>query len=347
MLDILNGAADDAAILAPGRTALTYSALKQLIGDTVARLNQLGIGRNDRVAIVLPNGPEMATAFLSIAAGATTAPLNPAYRAEEFEFYLTDLRAKALVLNAEGNAAAEAVAKKLGVPILRLTHAEDAPAGAFTLAGDAVGSAASPGASQPGDTALVLHTSGTTSRPKIVPLTLANVAASARHIRGTLALTPADRCLNIMPLFHIHGLIAAVSSSLSAGASVVATPGFNALKIFQWFDDMTPTWYTAVPTMHQAILARAPRNAESVARTKLRFIRSSSSSLPPQVMAELETTFRCPVIEAYGMTEATHQMASNPLPPKPRKAGSVGTAAGPEMAIMGGDGALLAPGETG
>jgi acyl-CoA synthetase (AMP-forming)/AMP-acid ligase II len=128
---------------------------------------------------------------------------------------------------------------------------------------------------------------------------------------------------------------------------VVATPGFNALKIFQWFDDMTPTWYTAVPTMHQAILARAPRNAESVARTKLRFIRSSSSSLPPQVMAELETTFRCPVIEAYGMTEATHQMASNPLPPKPRKAGSVGTAAGPEMAIMGGDGALLAPGETG
>ena len=141
-----------------------------------------------------------------------------------------------------------------------------------------------------------------------------------------------------MPLFHIHGLIAAVTASLSAGASVVATPGFNALRFFQWLDQEKPTWYTAVPTMHQAILARAPRNPESVARAHLRFIRSSSSSLPPQVMAELEALFRCPVIESYGMTEATHQMASNPLPPAARKAGSVGPAAGPEMAIMAPDG---------
>jgi acyl-CoA synthetase (AMP-forming)/AMP-acid ligase II len=193
----------------------------------------------------------------------------------------------------------------------------------------------------------VLHTSGTTSRPKIVPLSGANIAASARNIRTTLALSPADRCLNIMPLFHIHGLIAAVTSSLSAGASIWATPGFNALKFFQWLDAVAPTWYTAVPTMHQAILARAPRNPESVEKARLRFIRSSSSSLPPQVMAELEATFRCPVIEAYGMTEATHQMASNPLTPKPRKAGSVGPAAGPEVAIMAADGALLAAGAVG
>jgi len=198
-----------------------------------------------------------------------------------------------------------------------------------------------------GDIALVLHTSGTTSRPKIVPLTGANIAASAKNIRETLTLTPADRCLNIMPLFHIHGLIAAVSASLLAGASVVATPGFNALKFFQWLDQEKPSWYTAVPTMHQAILARAPRNAASVARAALRFIRSSSSSLPPQVMAELEAAFRCPVIESYGMTEATHQMASNPLPPRARKPGSVGPAAGPEMAIMAADGALLAADELG
>ena len=168
-----------------------------------------------------------------------------------------------------------------------------------------------------------------------------------RHIRDSLALVPADRCLNIMPLFHIHGLIAALLSSLSAGASVVCTPGFNALKFFQWLDEAEPTWYTAVPTMHQAILARAPRNPESVARAKLRFVRSSSSSLPPQVMAELEATFHCPVIEAYGMTEAAHQMASNPLPPRKRKPGSVGLAAGPEMAIMASDGRLLAAGEIG
>ena len=210
------------AVLAPDRAAST-SADCALADETIARLNALGIGRNDRVAIVLPNGPEMAAAFVAIAAGATTAPLNPAYRAEEFEFYLTDLRARALVLDAAGNEAAEAVAEKLGVPILRLAVDPGAPAGRFRLEGEAIGAAAGGrDRREPGDIALVLHTSGTTSRPKIVPLTGANIAASAQNIRETLALTPADRCLNIMPLFHIHGLIAAVTASLSAGASVVA-----------------------------------------------------------------------------------------------------------------------------
>jgi acyl-CoA synthetase (AMP-forming)/AMP-acid ligase II len=154
-------------------------------------------------------------------------------------------------------------------------------------------------------------------------------------------------CLNIMPLFHIHGLIAATLSSLAAGAQVSCSPGFNALKFFAWLDEVTPTWYTAVPTMHQAILGRAERHRDVVARSRLRFIRSSSASLPPQVMAELERTFRAPVIEAYGMTEAAHQMASNPLPPRPRKPGCVGVAAGPEVAIMDDAGSLLSAGETG
>jgi acyl-CoA synthetase (AMP-forming)/AMP-acid ligase II len=348
MLDLLfRGAASDVALTAPEREPLTFGELQNLAADTIGALNALGIGRNDRVAIVLPNGPEMAAAFVAIGAGATTAPLNPGYRAEEFAFYLTDLNAKALVLDADGNPAAEQVAADLGIPILRLEVDDGTPAGLFRLSGEAIGETGVPGPTEPGDIALVLHTSGTTSRPKIVPLTQANLAASAQHIRETLALTPADRCLNIMPLFHIHGLIAAVLSSLSAGASIVCTPGFNALQFFRWMDQAEPSWYTAVPTMHQAILARAPRNAESVARAKLRFVRSSSSSLPPQVMAELEQVFRCPVIESYGMTEAAHQMASNPLPPAARKAGSVGPAAGPEMAIMGTDGSLLGAGEVG
>jgi acyl-CoA synthetase (AMP-forming)/AMP-acid ligase II len=348
MLEILKaGAPDAAAIGAPERGTLTFDGLRKLLRTTATTLNSLGVGRNDRVAIVLPNGPEMATAFLAIAGAATTAPLNPAYRAEEYEFYLTDLDAKALVVDTTGNPVAEGVAAKLGIPVIRLEVEPGAPAGAFHLRGEKIGTAANPGPAAPGDVALVLHTSGTTSRPKIVPLSGANVAASARNIRGTLRLTPADRCLNIMPLFHIHGLIAAVTSSLSAGASVVCTPGFNALKFFQWMDEARPTWYTAVPTMHQAILARAGRNAESVARANLRFIRSSSSSLPPTVMAELEATFRAPVIEAYGMTEATHQMASNPLPPAEHKAGSVGLAAGPEIAILSTDGRVLGPDEIG
>ena len=188
---------------------------------------------------------------------------------------------------------------------------------------------------------MLLHTSGTTSRPKIVPLTQGNLVASATHIARTLGFTAADRGLNIMPLFHIHGLIAGVLAPLSAGSFVFCTPGFNALKFFAWMDECAPTWYTAVPTMHQTIVARASKNAEVIARHPLRFIRSSSSSMPPQVIRELEEVFKAPLIESYGMTEAAHQMASNPLPPAVRKPGSVGIAAGPEVAIMAEDGSLL------
>ena len=347
---LATGAADAPAIGAPGRASLSYGALRDHVGATVSALNAMGIGRGDRVAIVLDNGPEMASAFVAIAAGATTAPLNPAYRADEFRFYLEDLGARLLVVEAGSASPALAVARELGMAVAELSVAEGAPAGAFTLAlaeGSTPSGQATAGPVTPDDIALVLHTSGTTSRPKIVPLSQANVCASAAHIGRSLELVPGDRCLNIMPLFHIHGLIAAVLSSLAAGASVHCTPGFNALKVFAWFDEVRPTWYTAVPTMHQAILARAPRNEASVKNAQLRFIRSSSSSLPPQVMHELEATFGCPVIEAYGMTEAAHQMASNPLPPAPRYPGSVGIAAGPDVAIMSEGGDLLEAGQIG
>jgi acyl-CoA synthetase (AMP-forming)/AMP-acid ligase II len=239
------------------------------------------------------------------------------------------------------------VAERLGIGILRLVALRDGPAGSDRIECEAVGAPAAAELERGEDAAQFLHTSGTTSRPKLVPLRHANLAASAAHIGATLKLAEADRCLNIMPLFHIHGLVAAVLSSLAAGGSVFCTPGFNALKFFYWLGEARPSWYTAVPTMHQAVLARAGRNGEAVAEAQLRFIRSSSASLPAQVMAELETTFRCPVIEAYGMTEAAHQMASNQLPPGKRKPGSVGPAAGPEIAVMATDGRLLGQGETG
>lgn len=343
--DILAVGGDDApALLAPGAPVMTHGALRAHVARTVAALNAVGIGRGDPVAIVLPNGPVMASCFLATAACATAAPLNPDYRTDEFDFYLEDLQARALILPAGEDSPARAVAERRGIRVLDLQIAPDAPAGAFTLAADAGAQpAARPGFAEADDVALVLHTSGTTSRPKIVPLSHANLAASAGHIATTLALTPRDRCLNVMPLFHIHGLMAALLASIFAGAGVVCAPGFNALRFFAWLQETKPTWYTAVPTMHQAILARAARNPDAVAAAKLRLIRSSSASLPPQVMAELETTFECPVIESYGMTEAAHQMASNPLPPAARKPGTVGIAAGPEIAIMAAEGGTLMP----
>jgi acyl-CoA synthetase (AMP-forming)/AMP-acid ligase II len=209
----------------------------------------------------------------------------------------------------------------------------EGPAGSFTLEAEAGAGSADTSAPGPEDVALILHTSGTTSRPKIVPLLQSNLAASARNIGTSLALTPEDRCLNVMPLFHIHGLVAAVSASLAAGGSIWCAPGFDALKFFGWMKEARPTWYTAVPTMHQAILSRASRNAETIAEVPLRFLRSSSASLPGPVMEALSETFGAPVIEGYGMTEATHQMASNPLPPRAQKPGSVGIEAGPLVRI--------------
>ena len=333
-----------AAIGAPARKALTHGELRALIARTVARLNELGAGRNDRVAIVLPNGPEMAACFLAVASGTASAPLNPAYRQDEFEFYLGDLNAKLLIAMQGVDTPARAAAAKLGVPIVELVPDTAAGAGSFTLQGTGAGSpAANGGFAQPDDVAMVLHTSGTTSRPKIVPLSQKNLCASAGNIRRTLAFTTSDRGLNIMPLFHIHGLIAGVLAPVSAGSEVFCSPGFDALKFFGWMDECHPTWYTAVPTMHQAILTRAPRNKEIIAKNPLRFLRSSSSSIPPQVITELEAVFGSPLIEAYGMTEATHQMASNPLPPAKRKPGAVGLAAGPEVQIMDEAGNILAP----
>jgi oxalate---CoA ligase len=338
--------ADAIAITAFERTPLTYGALQAQVTNTIAALNGLGIGRGDRVGIVLPNGPDMATAFVAVGAGATACPLNPAYRADEFEFYLSDLDAKALIVEKGSASPAVDVAKKLGVNVIELSP--QSAAGAFTLSAEKTcGVVSKPGAAQADDIVLVLHTSGTTSRPKIVPLAQSNVCASASHISQTLGLRASDSGLNIMPLFHIHGLIAGVITPLSAGSRIHCTPGFNALKFFSWMQEVKPNWYTAVPTMHQTILARAPQNKAIIEANPLRFIRSSSSSIPPQVIAEIEATFNAPLIESYGMTEAAHQMSSNPLPPAKRKPGTVGKAAGPEVAIMDESGALLAAGETG
>ena len=347
--EFLKAGADDApALNAPGGTPLSYSGLRTLVADVAASLASQGIGPGDRVGIVLDNGPEMAAAFLSIGSAATAAPLNPSYRAEEFEFYLTDLRAKLLVVGAGKETPAIGVARKLGVPIARLTPHPERGAGTFSLEyeGGASAKAAPVRAATPDDIALVLHTSGTTSRPKIVPLAHKNIAASAANIRETLALTASDRGLVIMPLFHIHGLIAALSAPLSAGGEVCCSPGFNALKFFTWLDEVKPTWYTGVPTMHQAILLRAPGNQESVKNHRLRFIRSSSSALPPTVIAELERVFGVPVIEAYGMTEAAHQMASNPLNGA-RKPGTVGPSGGPQIRVVDETGTSVPPGATG
>ncbi|TRZ92856.1 MAG: AMP-dependent synthetase [Rhodocyclaceae bacterium] len=351
--ELLSVGADEAPVIgAPGTPDLRYRDLRSLIIRTVASLNAYGIGRNDRVAMVLDNALEAGSAFLGVACGATAAPLNPGYRSDEFDFNLSDLGARALIVEHGSDTPAIAVAKRLGIAVIELTPTPGAGAGSFALnlRIPAITAGVLPsqgGFAQADEVALILHTSGSTARPKLVPLTHQNVAVSAGNVCAALQFTTADRGLNIMPLFHIHGLIAGLLAPLSAGSYVFCPPGFNALKFFGWMGEARPSWYTAVPTMHQTILARAGHNKEIIAANPLRFIRSSSSSIPPQVIRELEQVFHAPLIEAYGMTEAAHQMCSNPLPPRERKPGTVGVSAGPEVAIMGEHGKILPPNATG
>jgi acyl-CoA synthetase (AMP-forming)/AMP-acid ligase II/thioesterase domain-containing protein len=333
---------------------MSYGELIDQVASVGEALARSAIGRTDRVALVVSNGPDAATAFLGIAAAAACAPLNPTYLEEELRFYLGDLRPKAIVVERGSASPAAAVAAELGIEVLDLEPgAVVAGSSVVRPVGEPV---VRPGAgtpSDPDDVALLLHTSGTTARPKLVPLRHGQLVASARNIAAGLDLSPGDRCLNVMPLFHIHGIVGALLATLVSGGSVACAPGFLAPRFLDWLAGLDPTWYTAVPTIHQGVLQRADALAQradqdgQVVRHRLRFIRSSSASLPAATAAGLERAFGVPVIEAYGMTEAAHQMASNPLPPDPRKVGSVGPAAGPRVAILDEVGRVLPTGAVG
>jgi acyl-CoA synthetase (AMP-forming)/AMP-acid ligase II len=338
---------DAPAILAPGHAPLTYSRLYQHIENTGHALRAMGIGRHDRIVVVLPNGPEMAVMILAAAASAVCAPMNPAYQAEELHRYFVDLRPRALITQAGVDSPARRVALSRRVRVIELSSAVDAEAGLFTLTGDRQ-DAPSHEAASPGHVAVLLLTSGTTARPKIVPQTHSNICASAYSSVAAWALSETDRCINMLPLFHGHGLHNTLMASLAAGASVVCTPGWDVNSFFSWLTAFQPTWYSAVSTIHQAILGEIRHDRERLADYRLRFIRSGSAPLPSHILRELESAFEAPVIEYYAMTETTSTpIACNPLPPAQRKAGSAGIPVSLDVAIMDEGGALLSNGQSG
>ncbi len=342
--NMINQQNDDLIFLTSEKNEkLSYGEFK-IFNEKISRqLAATNIINSDRAAIVLPNGPLMASSFLSISSYMSAAPLNPSYKQEEFEFYLDDLKPKFLLVEPNSKSLAVIAAKNLNIPVFEMKISDNQPLGTFELF-DKETNYKNP---NDYDEALVLHTSGTTSRPKIVPLSNLNIFTSAVNISKSLKLTADDHCLNIMPLFHIHGLIAVLSASAKVGASVCASNGFNALKFLDLAETQNITWYSGVPTMHQAILLRAQKNSDKAKKLNLRFIRSSSASLPPAIFEQLNDIFETAVIEAYGMTEATHQMASNPLPPAIQKPGLVGMPAGPEICIMNDKNEKLLQGEIG
>lgn len=332
-----------ALVVAGGGPAITYDQLRRQVEAAAMKLGQLGLGRGDRVAMALPNGLEMLVSFLAAALAGTAAPLNPAYTRNEFQFYLEDIKACALIVPPADADEARSVA---GQQRLIITADVDIEGQVRLSAAGGVGSARRFAEPDPEDIALVLHTSGTTGRPKRVPLSHANLLASARNVVQTYRLTPEDISLCVMPLFHVHGLVASALAPLLAGGTVVMVPRFHALSFWSIVRQHRVSWFSAVPTIHQMLLLRAQAGSRPTAE-RLRFIRSCSAALPPQMMIEMEERFGVPVLEAYGMTEAAHQIASNPLPPGLRKPGSVGLATGVSIAIVNERGQMLPPGARG
>ena len=343
LIEVLeNGAGDHPALVSPDGPTITYDSLRAQVARLMAQLKSFGIHKEDRVAIVLPNGLEVIASFLAVTGVGTAAPLNAAYKPDEFEFYLDDTNARAVITGPDAGQEAVDAAPKGAIHIV-VTMDE---AGEINFSGPSGTTASTDPDLGADDVALVLHTSGTTSRPKRVPLTHKNLTTSLRNVAETYSLNENDVSLCIMPLFHVHGLVASTLSTFQSGGTVVVPPRFNPLNFWPLVKDYGVTWFSAVPSMHQALLTRARSGKPDVPET-LRFIRSCSASLPPIVMDELEEKFGVPVVEAYGMTEAAHQMSSNPLPPGNRLPGAVGPGTGVEIGIMDEEGTLLLTGERG
>jgi acyl-CoA synthetase (AMP-forming)/AMP-acid ligase II len=369
MADMLFDVRDErvVAVAAPGRAPLGYAGLLQAVERVGDRLASLGIRPGDAVALAAPDGPEALVATLGVSAAAAVAPLNPALTAAECRFLLADLAARAVIVIGDAGAAAVEAARELAIPVLVARPTPGGAAGVFDLDPPAGGPRLpAAGAGRHPSVALLLHTSGTTARPKLVAVGREALALSARAIAQSLALEPGDRCLNVMPLFHVHGLVGAALASLAAGASVCCTGGFNPLRFRRWLDEAGATWYTAVPSMHQAIAARlghAPRGGDRRTAGRLRLVRSCSSPLPASVRDSLTACFEVPVINAYGMTEAAHQVSSTAVEPGregasgraaapglgPARDGacSVGFSSGPEIRVLGPGGNWVAPGTPG
>jgi acyl-CoA synthetase (AMP-forming)/AMP-acid ligase II len=342
LLDLLQSppAGQTAIVLPEEGITVTYASLRRQVEAVANSLAAAGIKRGDRVAMALPNGLPGIVCFLAASVAGTAAPLNPNYREDEFRFYLEDTDARLLIVPPDGGEDARRAAGDR-VPIA--TAALDS-SGTVRLSGSASGATASAPSGE--DIALVLHTSGSTGRPKRVPLKHINLAVSVGNVVDSYKLTPDDASLCVMPLFHVHGLVASTLATLATGGTVVVPPKFNPLGFWRTVRDHHVTWFSAVPTMHQLLLARAG-GGERFDRGRVRFIRSCSAALSADTMQALEGAFGVPVLEAYGMTEASHQMASNPLPPGERKPGSVGPGTGVRVGIMDADGRLLAAGEHG
>ena len=328
-----------------GETVISYSELNALVRSVMAQLSWLGLSRGATIALVSDNCVEFVIGFLAVvSAGARVAPLNPALTLSELNTRISKLSAHA-VLAPKHLASKLEFAEGMAGSAARWIMSVEGSRGAYEVRiADRSGQSSASGAAAQTiapidgeDVALLMFTAGTTSAPKVVPLTHRNVVASVHGISCGYDLSPQDATLIVMPLFHGHGLMAGLLAPLASGGSAYlpSTGGFSAHLFWPDVVRLGVTWYTAVPTIHRILVNRASKEYPSSSPVRLRFIRSCSAPLDDELATAIRATFRVPVISAYGMTEASHQVSSNPLPVHgSNKPSSVGLPTGVEIRIV-------------
>jgi len=329
---------DAVALLAPGREPLTWRQLAAQLQNSREMFDNAGIKSGEVVALALPNGPELIVTFLASAMMGSCAPLDPALTEDEFRFYLGRLQARTLILLDGGPMAAANAARSLRMRIVRIHAPTDRPSAVFEIAATEGEPAAEMGRKI--DAALLLFTSATTDSPKLVPLTWANLHSIASLDSLALELTAQDRLLSLMPLFHLHGLAAALSQ-LFVGGSVICVPKFEPASLTHWLSELRPSWLCSNPPMSRSILTLA--NARGSEYSSLRFIRSGTAASEPGLLDALEIAMGVPVVDGYGMTE-TGGITRNTA--RARKPGSVGPSSGLELAIVEGEIVVRGPSVT-
>jgi acyl-CoA synthetase (AMP-forming)/AMP-acid ligase II len=328
-----------ALILPDEEISITYESFRQQIIRIAEVLAGAGVQRSDRIVIAMENGLCSIVSILAASIVGSAAPLNPVYRYAEFCYYMHDVSARVLLCTKAGSEEAQQAARDQGIQVFIV----EVCGGIVRISGTSTRRTVSP--PSPQDIALVLHTSGSTGQPKRVPLKHVNLATSCGNIVNTYNLSPQDVSLCVMPLFHVHGLVGSALSAFLTGGTVVVPARFNPLLFWRLVREWHVSWYSAAPTIHQLVLARAKTGFKRCDR--LRFIRSCSAPLAPQLMEKIENVCHAPMLEAYGMTEGAHQICSNLLPPKSRRPGSVGEPAAVRVNVVNEQGQQLRAGEQG
>lgn len=315
---------NEIAILHADGKARSYHALLERVESLAAYLmREHATGHRPRIAIVMPNGGAFSETLLAVTAIGVALPFNPQYTFTEFESYFVETEIEFLVTIADFAPVARQVAAKLGLPLI------DVDSLALELPSSFIPSPA------PSDVAMVLLTSGSTGRAKRVPLSHQNVCTGARDVSTSLRLTPADRCLSMWELYHVGGLIDLLLAPLHSGGTIIATAGFDAARFFALLDQCKPTWYQAVPTALGELTLMAPRiGYQAQATSSLRFVRSVAAALSPTLMSQVKSLFRVPVLQTFGMTEASPLICSTGFAESEQVPGSVGRSCGTEIGIF-------------